>query len=1154
MKNSKFKLICFIFLFIFLIPSINAGNTVDDCNVSIDMNEIKKWATGYNVRVPICDMNNAVKMGESPLSPKNTYAAALATKDQWIKVEVPDIAGKDVTETWVKRCDRSDIRVEYSAKCTYTVQVPNCYIIGKKQICSGHKTITYEYTDGPLKSVTSEQDAVGRCNSANGVSTCSCSKTYTLYCPVVSCVEKEEEIQACAPTFHTSGDSAYCVNPNQGFAKKLSNGNNYMEADFNVDACETSYSTVDCGFANILIESAWQTNKNNYKISDHQTQLALRLWGAHSGQAGYDQTGLANVYGENCNIYVNYIKKVNIYKETHDYIWKTYLEKLSGKDYVDASEARLDFEEISCSKADLGVICGIGKNYLEAYSLFFNTVLGNKYMHEHLNDLVGLDVNTRPTNAVIETVEETSRLELSFERSVHTRTEETYNCNDINDESKYPELTSEQRDYISNYCDVKVEHVYVVDTNGNKTEIKKEDVDKFYDSKKGTLVVEVIPFAVCEVDRGKKYNSYQVIVNYKKTTASRSVKKYVACTNNDANQILYAFDSTTIIKEDTGPEITEDIRESESYDISINCTGQCNDYSIRSSEAKCSNQKEYNKYFTGYVKDPSLSCIINMASNTNKNYYDYSEHFKVNTNLCRVYCSDEVDYYIAGRVNTFSGFSFKYDIKPGEIFKKSDNMLTSIVEEKRRCVSEIYYENEFKNNPDWKGLYGITDKDLEKLPGDDKQIRNWRDLFFVLFNKSLEEGQRTENLNEIIWDLYNCNFVKDIPSTIRRPKNDTIGNLYDYMSKMYSKNYGLVSDSDVQNTWIDNITYSGGAEYVNSSNLVGTNTEDIDISKDFSNTISEIKYCSGFGYDCLEYNSKNEKYTYDDKFGSFKSDENGVKIVSDNGNKYNKELKDIINTKLPTNDYAMFEITTQIGFYNSSKFEIEAYTGNVNKIKDNENSNYTKLDDYSYPMSKNAYNRCTKNGDVASCPITQKFNNISLFYRNRELDSFVSKVKSNEFTKFDCSIDVNIPEVEIDNKSSKTIYRNVDLTNLFPNNVSNKTNWFTENGINAKNDIEESAESISRSEKDYLEYSIELTPEVINNIKLYNASNTSNTNSMGYINNTLKDCTIENGIFINCKSDFLQGIRNGSNNFGIDISNGKYDGISEHTKVKEGLN
>ena len=633
-----------------------------------------------------------------------------------------------------------------------------------------------------------------------------------------------------------------------------------------------------------------------------------------------------------------------------------------------------------------------------------------------------------------------------------------------------------------------------------------------------------------------------------------SVKKYVACTSNSQNQVLYAFDSTTIIKEDTSPEITENITESNDYKININCAGACKDYNLRTSEAKCSNQKEYNKHYTGYVKDPSLSCIINMGSNENKNYYDYSEHFKVNTNLCRVYCSDEVDYYIAGRVNTFSGFSFKYDINPGEILKKSDNTLTSIVEEKRRCVSEIYYENEFKNNPDWKGLYGITDKDLEKLPGDDKQIRNWRDLFFVLFNKSLEEGQRTENLNEIIWDLYNCNFVKDIPSTIRKPKNDTIGNLYDYMSKMYSKNYGLIADSDVQNTWIDNITYDGGAEYINSSNTVGSNSTDIDILKDFSNTISDVKYCDGFGYTCLEYDSKNEKYTYDDKFGDFNTGESGINIISNSGNTYSKELNNIISTKLPTNDYAMFEITTQIDFYNSSKFETEAYTGNVNKIKDNENSNYTKLDDYSYPMSKNAYNRCTKNGEIASCPITQRFSNISLFYRNRVLDSFVSKVKSNEFTKFDCTIDVDIPEIEVDNKNSKTIYRNIDLTNLFPSNVSSNSNWFTEKGLNARKEIEESAESINRNEKDYLEYSIKLTPEVINNIKLYNASNISNKTSMGYINNTLKNCTIENGIFIDCKSDFLQGIRSGSNNFGIDTSVGKYDGISEYTKKKEGLN
>ena len=113
---------------------------------------------------------------------------------------------------------------------------------------------------------------------------------------------------------------------------------------------------------------------------------------------------------------------------------------------------------------------------------------------------------------------------------------------------------------------------------------------------------------------------------------------------------------------------------------SLECKKQitCNDISLREQNVSCnppSSEDEFKSKIngdvvTGFVKDPSLKCILN-ASENNKRKYDYSEVFGVNTNLCRVYCSDEVKYYIPDRVQVKNGASFSYDIAARSYFSKT---------------------------------------------------------------------------------------------------------------------------------------------------------------------------------------------------------------------------------------------------------------------------------------------------------------------------------------------------------------------------------------------------------------------------------------------------------------------------------------------------
>ncbi len=1166
MKSKAVKII-FISIFLFLfVPNVSAR-----FNGCFDINEksYSTWSTNWDAKLKICDMEKAQKVGMANAAERTSYSAAIDAKKEWVYVTRESIDAKSTDTIAVKRCDREDARIDFKSSCTYKITTYKCH--GKDKYGNGincyDETETY---DGEVKveDVKGNQNANALCQEQFNADAGSCSckdSQYILMCPVYNCPPTYKVLSTCTPTFEVNGDAAHCVNPSESF------NSSYQEADFYADSCTSSNSTVDCGFANILIEAAWNTQKNNHYISEQQIQLALRLWGVHSGRSGYEKVGLANVVGENCGEYVTFIideekNEVNVYRATLDYIFSHLLEHArdiaqKNDDYLDVSKANSYFSEITCSR--YGVSCGYDNDYREAIALFLNTYFGNKKMQEHLNELVGLSANTKPVSVSVETEEE-SRIEIEFDKRISTPSDKKYNCELIEqdktlpkDKLNYPELDEEQRDYILNYCDVEVSSLYLVKPDGTKEPILDEEALKNLDKyvEKGIIVVEKFKQAVCQVDNGVNYHHYEITIQYKKTTRTTEVKKYIACSAPDQNQILYSFGKDINPSETVEHPSTHEETDTTTFDVNINCKGGCTDYSVRESEAKCDSQKEYDNYYTGYVKDPSLSCIVNMPSRENQAYYDYSDYFKVNTDICRVYCSDEVDYYIAGKVNISSGLSFKYDIKPGEVFDKTNqNKLSSIIEEKRRCVSEIYYDNEFKEtNTQLIEKYGITDEDLSILP--DKKISNWQNLFIVLFNKSLKEGYRTENLNQIIYDLYNCNFVTNIPSTINKPKENTIGNLYDYVKKLYGdKNHGLViNNGDINSVWLNNITYTGGAEYINGSSSVGNSSSDIDVINSYSeNNISKVTYCSGYSYNCLEYDSKNEKYTYDDTFGEFKTGSLGVSITKEdkkNSVSLNK-LKKIITTKVPTNDYALFEITTQMNYYNGSKFETEAYTGKVNKIKDKETEEYITLDDYIYPMSKNAYNntKCQKNGNIVSCPITQKFSSIATYYRNKSSDAFTNKLKSTKFTEFNCKIDVNIPQVTIDDKNSKSIYRNVNLNDLFPNNsLASNSNWY---GVSAKDEIEASAESINGSSDYYLEYKIVLTPEVIKNIKLYNK-----TIPTGYLNNTLSECTItDNKIFLNCKSSFLNGIRGGSQSFGIDTSLGKLDGVSKYTESKEKTN
>ncbi len=1198
-NNKKFLFIIFsFFAFSSIIFAIGDGNPEKDliCE-KITENPQSQWQTDWNARLKICDNDNPTLIGFSTFggSGVNSFDGITSIRDQQLSGSMESADAKSSEQTTFTRCNKDDPNVKITAKasCTYTVTSSSSRVVpcssggtgcrpngntgphGEAMcICSSSSSSTKSWNNEFTFTGNDEPSTnyfTNACNQAVGSSNCTCSVEFTLTCPVYKCTPKDEELNVCTPTFTTAnGDPAYCVNPNQGFD---SAAGYRVDTNFDVSKCSSSRGTVDCGFANILIESAWQTQKNNYPISEQDTQLALRLWGVHSGQAGYYdlRTGVANVVSQNgvCNRRVTYISDnakngiINVYKITHDYIMNYLFNSIKSEqnNYIDASKSNTYFNKITCSSAPLGLVCGEG-TYRNAFSLFFSSYFGNDKMEEHLSELVGIDTNAEPTDVEIVTDGEESRLELSFPHKIVTEKKLKYNCNKID---TYTDLTDTEKAYIKQYCNVIIDKWYTVDSQGNKNyvycrpdkdnKVAEEcdgiinDENAYFDGSKGTVEHEIIPFAVCDEEIKELYNTYHVIIRTPVSRTKNTVDKYVSCSNKD-NQILFSFGTNKNTDNSSDYNETEQSWNSpKDYEIKVTCSGGCDNYNLRESYGKCNSNATTNGYYSGYVKDPSLSCIANMGSNERKNYYDYSSYFGVNTDLCRVYCSDEVDYYLADRINSASGETFTYDIKPFEAFNTETKKLSSGIKVKRTCVSQIFYDNNsFKKDNSWKDKYGITENDLKNAGYSTfDEIDNWKSLFAVLALKNYKEGQRTENLNELIYDLYNCNFIKDMPSNINKPKDNKVGNVFKNIQNLYSENnnYGFAVSSKNDDIWSSNIEYKGGAQYIDNNNYVGTNKSDIEVDKTINSDVENlnIKYCTGDVNDCLNYSSTKEDYNLSSFDNNNSIGKNDVASVS--GKSFSTSFKNIINTEIPKNDFAAFEVTSNIGFYNNSKFETESYTGRVRKALEN-SSDLIKLDDYTYPLSKNAYNSCNKtsNNSIRECPVTQSYdtNTIRTYYRNNTSDSFVQKLK--EKNSFSCYINVKVPNVTIyenNTGNGNTIFRNVDLNNLFPNGLDRENNWSTPEGQQAREEIEASSNSIITSDE-YLEYSFELTPEAITTIKNYNKNK-------NYTDNSLRNCEIKDGKYFNCQSEFLNNIRaGGSTNYGIVVNKG--DGISDYNKNK----
>ena len=1174
-KSCCLKIIFSFFLFIVLINNVNAGVSIDDCGelgkLTIEMTSNGENA-GFDAREITCSWEYA---GMKNMGSNFGSASDLITHATEVLVGYaysPSSSGKGgswggytyqrctspqaettATVTCVKNYQgtrhvdsgcaggyKNGKCIDYYEDVYYTCDEPNSSGGGDSSDCTRTETKSF----GPVKGAVNVGAGLATGAAKGyiaGMAGFSCSISLSYSCPSYTCRPNEFNFRACTPRFKDSnGNEVYCVNPDQLFTSEDNSAGAkavYGIDNFDVTKCKNSYSTVDCGYANILIEGEYY--KERGILGANEINLALRLWSYHTNRGGFDALGLSLItapYGteEGCSAGEHSDSFIippyyNIYSGTYKEYFQRYLELIpDNKDYISPNDSVIH-SLIGCNV--LGVACNSRLDTVnKAFALLYNTVKGNPYMLDHLNEIYPGGTAT-PTGVSLEPAEE-NNVNIIVEYG------EVFNNWSSDKEIDCSKLVPGTEEYnrVKPYCQVKITYY---DKYGNPH-------DKLPSSCKKSVGCryEKIEIAICKENN----QNQRIYVHHIKNKATTAVRKLENCTTSGA-QVMFTFmtngNDSWIERDDDGKE------ELIPYDLPMYiCEGNCDNANTRVSDSsglKCAynDNREEGDVFTGFVKDPSLRCIVNMKSPTDKYRFDYSQEFGVNTNFCRVYCSDEIEYTFADKVTINSGEDFKFDIRGKITFgKDQDKLITNTITEKRSCVSEINYAKEFSTVVDWKTMY-----DLDTNP------QNISQLYADLSRKAGSEGSRTENLNQVLYDLYTCNFYTEAQITsltnglVKKPKENSIGDVYTYATnKYFNKNqaYGLALNkpctiNDTSNTCInmDTISYSGGAEYngtsdnmkkediqrVGSSSATNGRTK-IEMDSLTRQALSNIKYCSNRDVStstCFQYISNNDlNYSYPSTEPKFDTKLFGRKSV-----------------KAPSNDYAYFTVTTDVAFYNKSQFETLPGSGYIVNKKDSSVSKPTNksLPDYSFPTSKDAYRLCSDEtktirsmNDVEhiathSCKVNYEFINISTYYRKNYPDNFYRTVQD-KYKHASCYVNVtptapktSPSQYKCDGSCPTTEFKNVNQSDIFPNGIPTGSNWDDEWGKQVKEYIEGTANDDS---SEYAEYSITLTPEQIKNIRSYNKSSSLYQNSAIY-------CDVaESGNYYNCRSEFMDKLRTGA--------------------------
>lgn len=595
------------------------------------------------------------------------------------------------------------------------------------------KTITITGTNQPSNDVSFCGD------SANGTGKPAYLPTY--------------KYNAKDPNFSNISQTSYCLQ--RGRPGPDGSTWSYVALDnFDISTCKSSSDNYQCGLAEIMCHTMdisagsdgnFSANENS-RYSYSSVATALRMWVAYDHSSIHDGDGIRDNTGDGDYYYSN----TDVYEK-------------SAKYYLDnGGEIKKCPSSCSSGGSDFGVFCyqnassdeqkhiqgavelvSAAKSGLSCLENLTNTITGQSGDGEDGNDGT-LDGKINPGKPGIKTdyepksktVDVTVRFNTIKVGSKTLTKEEVKNVN-----VKWCDAASEGCNVVMEVFDSKGHPLKVVGGQTPK-ECKKNYCEIKYEySQLCTEKTETIEDQYITV----KVTTYVEKNNSGASALNALIKNYVKV-NGDVSQQFINFDIQGLndlkngkLTQGSGNESTDEKTETTKTSVfttksSVVCPcdsdKRCDDFKIKNTLPKyCTdynnfNQGLYDTYDEGVLEEPYMNCIMNACNVSQRNQYDFSKEYGVNTDVCRVFCREEVEFYLANKTRVYAGMQFKYEIdrlldKNGKRKLKNGNSLTSMVLQKRQCATEIYYDHlnplyNYSNTKTWQEQYKEALEDLMK--------------------------------------------------------------------------------------------------------------------------------------------------------------------------------------------------------------------------------------------------------------------------------------------------------------------------------------------------------------------------------------------------------------------------------------------------------
>lgn len=560
---------------------------------------------------------------------------------------------------------------------------------------------------------------------------------------------------ATDPNFANISEDAYCLQ--KGRPGPDSSSWSYTALDnFDISSCKTSGDNYQCGLAEIMCqtmdisvdENGKFTVKNNGKYSYSTVSTALRTWVAYDNSSIHDGGGV-NTGGSGDDGF-DYYSNTDVYSNSANYFLNKGGEvKKCGNSCPEGSE-------------NYGVLCygdtNEQKNIQGVVDLLQNTRNGTSCLdklNKTLNGNSGEDGNDATEGELsygkpgididLDKTSQTANVKVTFSKMkvgttiisesttnvevpVKYCTEGSSGCTVIIEafDAKGNKIADGQMGKCAkNYCEVKYKYKQMCE---EKTQTAQDNY----------ITAKVTVYTTSGAKGDNKAGA--LIKNYAKASGEVS-QQFVSFDVKGVQDLLNG--NTSSGGSTGGTETTTELTKGPVYTAkkSIVCPcdnkDRCDDFKVVNTlPSECTdydnfNQGLYDTYDEGKLEEPYMNCIMNACNVSQRNQYDFSKEYGVDVGICRIFCREEVEFYLANKTRVYAGMQFKYKIDEilGDKRKlKNGNSLTSMVLQKRQCASEIYYDH---RNP-W---YNYSTKDSKY----DSYIKEGYNTWQKMYGKAVKD-------------------------------------------------------------------------------------------------------------------------------------------------------------------------------------------------------------------------------------------------------------------------------------------------------------------------------------------------------------------------------------------------------------------------------